>query len=70
MHAVEIPKVGRRHSGNESDSAHLDNKVVEDLEIAQTCEGDDMDILQDVIWRATQEMWGKGFWETVEDADS
>ena len=68
--AAEIPTVGRRDDSSTDDASDLEDEAVEELEIAETSEGEDEDVLRDVIGQATEEMWKHDYSESAGDADS
>lgn len=68
--AAEIPTVGRRDDSLTEDASDLEDEAVEELEIAETSEGEDEDVLRDVIGQATKGMWKHDYSESAGDADS
>ena len=55
--AAEIPTVGCRDDSSTDNASDLEDEASEELEIAQTSEGEDEDVLCDVIGQATEKMW-------------
>lgn len=68
--AAEIPLVGRRDDGTSEEISDLDEDTMEELEIAETTDGVEEDILRSVIGQATEELWKQEYSESADDADS
>ena len=69
-HTTEIPTIGRKDSGSSDDNADLEEEVIEELGIAESSDGEDEDILRDVIGQATEEMWRNDGMDSAGEADS
>ena len=68
--AAEIPTIGRRSDASQGGNYGLDEETIEELDIVETTDGEEEDILRNVIGQATEELWKHEYSESAEDADS
>ena len=66
---AEISTIGRKSDESQSGNYGLDEETIEELDIVETTDGEEEDILRNVIGQATEELLKHEYSESAEDAD-
>ena len=57
LSAAKVSTIGRKSDGSQSGNYGLDEQTIEELDIVETTDGKEEDILHNVIGQATEELW-------------